>query len=1396
MRRCSGWRIGIALFIMAMTASCGGTGGGPVDSGQPLVFALRGRLNLIAQTTSDPRQLLLIATLLDPQGLPFRDSQIAFTAEFPDVTMIPGDGSQGPLSTTNGNRGTALTDTNGRAEITLTAGRLTGPMRVTAEGPPELNLSSGITVQLTEPGFVNLGPLGILPIAVSFVNPAVSPSSPTLTIFEALGGRPPYTWRNGNVSLASLTPTGPAGVDSLTEYRLLDPLPTGENGASLTDVVTLTDDERNQATADVQVIFSQCLLTISPTTLTFGSAQSPALGGEQAQITVTNAVPPLTVTSIFPDSGTISTDQDAGIVTFTVATPAIAVSPDTLVIRDSRGCRATAEITVVPAPAPQVTTITLERNPLSLNGVSGGLSIVTAHVFDQNNQPLEGIEVLFTTTIGLLNSPTATTDADGQAVVTVIVPQDTLPGTATVRASSRGIAATADIAIVDPRTLVTTIILESDRPNLNGLTGETGIVGVSALDANNLPVEGVTILLSTTQGTLSETLGTTDPDGQFFVSIIIPPGTPAGSVTVTGTAQGASGNVTIPIIDPSSPLTTLILTATPPVVDRVTGGTSVITATALDGNNLPIVGIDVLFTSTDGAVDFLTATTGGDGQASVTLSIAAGTLPGSVAVTGSAQNIAGSTNITVIDSTSQLTTIVLTAVPAQIDGIVGGASLITATAFDVNNLPLEGVEVLFSTTQGFLSSLTAMTGVTGEASVTLTISADTPVGTATVTGSLQNVSGSVDVTILDTTVVIQPTIILTASPAIIDGTLGGTAAIRAFVFDQNNLPVEGVVVLFTSTGGVIAPITATTNATGEALATLTVPAGTPDGTITMVGAALGVSGSTSVTLQAGFGGGGGGLTPATIVLTADPATLDGALGGASAIRAFVFDENNLPVAGTVVLFTTTGGIIAPITATTSATGEALVTLTIPTETPDGTVTITGSAMGISGSVNVTLQAGFGGGGGSLSPASIACVSAAPTTIGVRGSGLPEQSAVTFTVTTTDGIVVPGTDIHFFVTSLGGESISPVIGRTNTDGQVIANLTSGTRANDVSVTAAVDVNADGIFDVTSQCTLVTIVGAPPVQGRLNLVRAFANIAGRVTSGIPDATTATMNDRFGNPVPINTAVSFTTNGGSIIGQGIAEAEGEALATLESEQPVPSGGLVVAMAHTLGQEPFIDNNGNGIFDPGTDVITNDSVPEPFIDRNGNCAFDPGDPNEVFIDVNGNGVHDLVQGTPGVFDTQIFVWDTVPVMFSGGTILSVTCISGCAGGGFSVPNGGSSTIEILARDADGNPLTSATTIAITVTGGGEATPTSFSVPDTTNCGAVACGSDTVPDPASFPAASCGGTVTGVNRFLVTVQDTDAADTDPAESSTLEIALTSDPSLTAPGGNVSFRTTISGSVD
>ena len=81
MGRCGGWMKIVALALVALTAGCGDTGGKSSDSGNPFVFQTRGRLNLIAQpVTNTPTVLTIIATLLDPQGNPFRDQRVTFEA--------------------------------------------------------------------------------------------------------------------------------------------------------------------------------------------------------------------------------------------------------------------------------------------------------------------------------------------------------------------------------------------------------------------------------------------------------------------------------------------------------------------------------------------------------------------------------------------------------------------------------------------------------------------------------------------------------------------------------------------------------------------------------------------------------------------------------------------------------------------------------------------------------------------------------------------------------------------------------------------------------------------------------------------------------------------------------------------------------------------------------------------------------------------------------------------------------------------------------------------------------------------------------------------------------------------------------------------------------------------
>jgi hypothetical protein len=413
-------------------------------------------------------------------------------------------------------------------------------------------------------------------------------------------------------------------------------------------------------------------------------------------------------------------------------------------------------------------------------------------------------------------------------------------------------------------------------------------------------------------------------------------------------------------------------------------------------------------------------------------------------------------------------------------------------------------------------------------------------------------------------------------------------------------------------------------------------------------------------------------------------------------------------------------------------------------------------------------------GGPGTPTSIAFVSAVPTTIGVRGSGLPEQSLLTFLITDANGMAVPGASVDFSISpdSLGGESLSPTTSTTDSDGMVVTTLTSGTRATTVQVVASLTTNSS----VFARSTPVTIFGAPPVQGSFSLEALPLNIAGQVTFGLTSTITAFIGDRFDNPVPPGTAVSFTSNGGLVSGQGLTDDLGQATATLVSQNPIPDDdpgvddgiptgepdGVVTVLGFTIGEEPFTDVNGNGVLDAG-EPIEDDTIPEPFIDENLNGVFDSDNPFELFIDTNNNGVWDTAQGTQGVWDSTIFVWDTIPITFSAHTIVEVDCgtvigtTSSCTEGipapsSFAVANGGSVGLIVTVRDPDFNPVVGGSTVAMSATAG-TPTPASFTVPD---------------------ASSFGGIVPGLNRFTFTLADGQPGESEAAENSVVTVTITS----------------------
>jgi len=235
----------------------------------------------------------------------------------------------------------------------------------------------------------------------------------------------------------------------------------------------------------------------------------------------------------------------------------------------------------------------------------------------------------------------------------------------------------------------------------------------------------------------------------------------------------------------------------------------------------------------------------------------------------------------------------------------------------------------------------------------------------------------------------------------------------------------------------------------------------------------------------------------------------------------------------------------------------------------------------------------------------------------------------------------------------------------------------------------------------------------VQGRVSAGVQFRNIAGNVMNGLIDPVTILMSDRFSNPVPPGTAVSLQSLGGAASAPSPSDTNGSAVGALIAEAPtnpsdlngVPTGGVATVLAFTHGETPFVDLNGDGVWNPGEPVIP---VPEPFFDLNGDGVRES---NEPFIDLNGNGTCDLDQ-SGGAFSQNIAVFTSIRVTFSGATTATISPPSG-----FTIPNGGSQTFLLTLTDNFGNPLVAGTTYQIV------SSPT----------GIVAGGSGTVPDGESF---------------------------------------------------------------
>lgn len=520
---------------------------------------------------------------------------------------------------------------------------------------------------------------------------------------------------------------------------------------------------------------------------------------------------------------------------------------------------------------------------------------------------------------------------------------------------------------------------------------------------------------------------------------------------------------------------------------------------------------------------------------------------------------------------------------------------------------------------------------------------------------------------------------------------------------------------------------------------------------------------------------------ANVALTATPSSITTL--GSSSIRATVTTSSGGNVSdGTTVSFTVSSIIMGTVTSSATTSG-GVATATFTALSVPGTVTITATANGISQTVAITITAPANG--------SIVYTSASPQAIGIKGSGQTEISTLIFAVKDINGsAVVDGTSVSFTMSgpsggklpSNGGEYIGDIdttpttATASTTGGNATIFLHSGSVAGPVTVTASVTTSSGTTISASS--AVVSIGGGAPSATHFNLATTKFNLPGLVVSNSQATISAYIADRFGNyNVLTGTSVSFYTEAGAIDTSNTLDATGITSALFRTQAPnpadvspviwettlisslnltyglsiptttTPRDGWVKVLATVQGEEAFLDENGNGLFDSSYNTtacptgytcqcssgsVTGPSscssgnrsegfidLGEPFIDKNDNNSRDDGQtsgaPFEEFIDSNGSGTYTSPNGlwdgpscaTSGC-QTSKMIWTSITLAFTGNaSYCAITPTS------FTIANAGSQSFSFMVGDINTNHLVSGTTIAITASKGTLSGTTSYTVLD-----------------------------------------------------------------------------------
>lgn len=872
--------------------------------------------------------------------------------------------------------------------------------------------------------------------------------------------------------------------------------------------------------------------------------------------------------------------------------------------------------------------VTLSGSTLPTDGT--GSVLVTVYAVDAKRNTIADVPVSVSVDSNALISTSASkTDATGVVTGSVRIGSDQSKRTITVTAASGSITKTAQITVVTPSPTGATsgpaLTVALSTTQITPAVGST--VTIQLKSATGVAMSDIVVSLSTGRGNLADlSVATvrTDANGQATAQL------KASTSGITGadyvTAFASIGSVTVSAQQAFTVTNALpTLTISPATVTlRLSQPAPQVTATLRDAAGLPVANQIVTF-SPSSIINVTptpdTAPTDTNGIVRSTLKL--GTFAGSSSSTDTlrvtanyADQFLASNVIVQIVGESPTATMTLSN-----SNITASASSSTASVLvrDVGGNAVSGQLVQFSSQFGLVKfdASTALTDATGVAKVTVTPSTSTANGAdvvkATVTVSGITATDSKPVQVVSATSPGTPVLQLALSSTSVSSAVPAT--VTATLTDSRGQPVAGQVVTFAVIRGLGRTNvgTALTDATGKAVALLSpatsASAGADEVTATVQYAGASLSATQGFQVQA---------TNATIVSFTGPASLS----------AYGQDILTLTLTGAAVdspvKLSVSSSCAAAGKATVSPSSISATSNTVTLQYRDnGCGAIQPSDLlqvvvdGTSTAKQLTLPID------APAASSIAFISSVPEQIFLKGSGFTESSVVTFEVRDSAGNTLPNKSVDLkLLTGAGGVTMQGGLGvgtsystQSNATGRVSVQVNSGTQPTPVRIQATLS----GSTISTVSSNLSVGIGLPS-QLNFSMAQQTINIEGYDIDNVPNTYTLIVADRSSNPVPVGTTINFVAGGGQIESSKlISQTNGisQATSNFVSAQPKPVDGRVTIVAYALGEESFIDKNGNNIYDSGEEFQDLGNI---FKDRNYDGLFDATFDEFIGVNLPGN--------------------------------------------------------------------------------------------------------------------------------------------------------------------------------